>query len=485
MSLTLSIPLVAATSKGDPGFQEADTLVVHIPKLLRKVKSSSVKKAAPSLFVGGLLLFGTVHVYAQKSSSVLLVADRILDVERGTMIEKRAILEIDGVITQIAPFESIQRPANVTVITFPEGTTLLPGLIDAHTHLLQSFDPKLGGDDPNQVLAVALLGTTQRVLQGAKNAREDLLAGITTVRDVGNSGVGGDVALRNAIQKSWVVGPRMLVSTRALSAAGGQFPSLAPEAQNLVSMEYVAISGPQQARQATRQAIYDGADLIKVIVDTFPRGLDVDEMKAVVEEAHRVGKKVAAHAITEIAIQSAIDAGVDSIEHGYEISNASLMQMARAHIFLVPTDYLANSPLFDGFTVSTVFKKEFENRSQQRLRKAIALGVPLAFGSDEYYDLEGLSRGQASLLPLEAYLKAGMSAISLLQMTTLSSARLLGIDKEVGSLSVGKRADIIAVPGDVLVDPLLLRHVTFVMQGGEVRKAVPPPTLPIPSGEQH
>ena len=156
---------------------------------------------------------------------------------------------------------------------------LLPGLIDSHTHLLQNYSPGIGGDDPNMLLTVATMSPARRALLGAAMGREDLEAGITTVRDVGNSGYNGDVALRDAIAAGWVTGPRMLVSTRALSAAGGQFGGLAAEAQSLLAQEYVVISGVEEARRAVRQAFYDGADLIKVIVNTGPRVVSLDEMK--------------------------------------------------------------------------------------------------------------------------------------------------------------------------------------------------------------
>lgn len=317
------------------------------------------------------------------------------------------------------------------------------------------------------------MSTTLRALHGAKNAREDLMAGITSVRDVGNSGVNGDVALRTAIAKGWVQGPQMLVSTRALAPAGGQFPGMTPEGQRLVETEYVAIAGPTQARAAVRQAVYDGADLIKVIVGNGPNLLDVDELKAIVEEAHAVGKKVAAHATSDHAVGNAVAAGVDSIEHGYRVSEASLRIMAARHIYLVPTDFPADS---HDFVVGCLHRGDcsasgtlqYTENNKRRLRQAIALGVPVAFGSDEYNEAPGVSRGQGSLEVLKSYVNAGIAPIEIIRAITISGATLLGIDKEEGSLEAGKVADIVAVPGNPLDDPLLLQHVGFVMVGGGV-----------------
>jgi imidazolonepropionase-like amidohydrolase len=401
------------------------------------------------------------------------VADKILDVQNGKLLGGLAILETDGKIERIAPLNELRLSAGVRTIAFPAGVTLMPGLIDAHTHLLQSFDPKIGGDDPNQVLANAVLGTPLRTLIGAKNAREDLLAGITTVREVGNSGTNGDVALRTAIRRGWVQGPRMLVSTRALAPAGGQFPRMAAEGKALIDAEYVVILGPEQARAAVRQAFADGADLIKVIVDNGANILGVDELRAIVDEAHRVNKKVAAHATIDPAISNAITAGVDSIEHGYGISQASLKRMAQQHIHLVPTDFPADSHDFvvgclrrgDCSPTGTL---EYTKNNEKRLVQAIALGVPIAFGSDEYTDSPGVSRGQGSLEVLKSFINAGVASREVLRAITINAATLLGVDKQVGSLDVGKAADIVAIAGDPLADPLLLQHVGFVMKGGEV-----------------
>ncbi len=422
------------------------------------------------------VLFSLCHgasVFAETHASVVLIADHILDVQSGKLVDHQAILVSDGKIARIAPLGELHPPGDAKTITLPAGATLLPGLIDAHTHLLQSFDPKVGGDEPNQVLQAATMSTALRALQGAKNAREDLMAGITSVRDVGNSGLDGDVALRTAIAKGWVQGPRMVVSTRALAPAGGQFPPMTAEAKGLVETEYVEISGPQEARAAVRQAVYDGADLIKVIVGNGPNLLDVDELKAIVEQAHAVGKKVAAHATSDHAVSNAITAGVDSIEHGYRASEASLRVMAARHIYLVPTDFPADSHDFvvgclhrgDCSAAGTL---EFTEGNKKRLRLAVALGVPIAFGSDEYNDAPGMSRGQGSLEVLESYVGAGMTPIEILRAITISGATLLGVDKQVGSLEAGKIADIVAVPGNPLADPLLLQHVGFVMKGGEV-----------------
>jgi imidazolonepropionase-like amidohydrolase len=227
---------------------------------------------------------------------------------------------LDGVIIIegeriIAVGSRLAIPTGTTVLDLGDAT-LLPGSIDSHTHLLLEMDgTDLSLQDVAMLQAVAVHSTAERALRGAKLAREDLEAGITTVRDLGNSGVNGDVALRDAINRGWLPGPHIIASTRTLAAPGGQFGRLIPEAQSIIEQEYVTINGPESARQAVRQALYNGADCIKVIVNGSPANVTLDEMRAIVEEAHVSGAKVAAHATNEKATHIAAEAEVDSIEH--------------------------------------------------------------------------------------------------------------------------------------------------------------------------
>jgi imidazolonepropionase-like amidohydrolase len=322
--------------------------------------------------------------------------------------------------------------------------------------------------------------TAERALMGAKLAREDLEAGITTVRDVGNSGVNGDVALRDAVNRGWLPGPHIIASTRALAAPGGQFGRLIPEAQSIIEQEYVTIKGPESARQAVRQALYNGADCIKVIVNGIPANITLDEMKAIVDQAHISGVKVAAHATDEKATRIAAESGVDSIEHAYVVSDDVLKIMAEKHIFLVPTDgteqeYLemmfgTRQPNPDELKEQEKWMKQYVVGNGDRLRRARKLGVPIAAGSDMYLTMPHKNRGQASLLMLEAYAEEGMTPIEIIHAATINAAELLGWKDRVGTLEAGKLADIVAVPGDPLKDITALEHARFVMKDGVVIK---------------
>ena len=405
-------------------------------------------------------------------------AARMIDPRAGTTIQNPVVVVQRGRIVSVGANAAI--PPGAKVIDLGN-LTLLPGLIDAHTHLLQNYRGELGGDDPNMILTVTTMSPAKRALLGAKMGLEDLEAGITTVRDLGNSGWGGDVALRDAINAGWVVGPRIRAATRAISAAGGQFGAVQPETQRIIEQEYAVVSTVDEARRAVRQAFYDGADLIKVIVNTGPRVVSLDEMKAIVEEAKRVNRTVAAHAIGDTATRIAAEAGVSSIEHAYTIPDDVLRTMAQKGIYLVATDYPAEfySDALGGTGLSPqelqqrrAGAQQFAKANADRLMRAVRMGVKVAFGSDEYYDAPGRTRGQSSLLTLQAYQEAGMAPLEVLRTATVNAAALLGWSDRIGAIETGKLADIIAVDGDPLKDVKDLQRVRFVMKGGEVVRGV-------------
>ncbi len=402
---------------------------------------------------------------------IILRARRLIDVRAGSVINN-AVIVVEG--TRIkAVGADLPIPSGTQVIDLGN-LTVLPGLIDCHTHLLQNYNADIGGDGPNMILTVTQMGTAKRALLGAAMGREMLEAGFTMVRDLGNSGVNGDVALRDAINAGWVVGPRLRVSTRALAPVGGQFGALSSETQQIIEQEYVPISGVEEARRAVRQALYDGADWIKVIVNNGRLVLSLEEVKAIVLEAHRLGRPVAAHATDEQSTSIAAEAGVDSIEHAYEVSDEVLKRMAEKQIFLVPTDgpiesYVLSSTLTPAQREQAGERvKPFLERSRNRLARAIKMGVLIAAGSDAYFQQPGKTRGQASLGMFRAYAEAGMTPIEIIRSATIKAAELLGWHDRVGSIEANKLADLVAVEGDPLTDITALGRVRFVMKGGQI-----------------
>jgi imidazolonepropionase-like amidohydrolase len=411
---------------------------------------------------------------AAQPKRVAVRAARMLDVRSGNIVANAVVLVENGRIQSAGSGLAI--PAGTEVIDLG-GAMLLPGLTDSHTHLLQNYDKKIGGDDPNMILTVTQLGTTKRALLGALQAREMLEAGFTSVRDLGNSGWNGDVALRDAIRSNWVVGPRLFASTRALSAAGGQFGNVSAEMQKILEQEYVVVSGVEEARRAVRQAFYDGADLIKVIVNTGTRVVSLEELKVIVEEAHRVNRKVSAHAIGNVATRMAAEAGVDSIEHAYTIPDDALKMMAEKKIFLVPTDFPSEFYLPpDNLTpeqreAALRNVKGFTSGSRERLARAVKMGVRISAGSDSYYAEPGQTRGQTSKLMFRAYAESGMSPLEIIRAATINNAELFfGERAPFGSIETGKFADLIAVAGDPLKEIKELDDVRFVMKGGIIYK---------------
>ena len=394
--------------------------------------------------------------------------------QTGTVVSNASVVVTGTRI--VAAGANVATPSGATVIDLGD-VLLMPGLIDSHTHLLQNYNGQVGSDDPNMLLTVAALGTTRRALLGVAMGRQDLEAGITTVRDLGNSGWNGDVALRDAINSGWVVGPRIMASTRALAAAGGQFGGMAPEAQKLIENEYVVISGVEEARRAVRQAFYDGADLIKVIVNTGPRVVSLDELKVIVEEAHRVGKRVAAHATTDQATRSpptpastrsSTDirsrrghSGDEREEHrsrADRLSRVILRRRAR-RTAITPeqrTERMAGA-------------QPFVTRSADRLMRAVQSGRAHRLRVGRV-----LRRTRAHSRAVESSDAAGVSggrhvAARRVRAATINSADLLGLGDRIGrSRPVSWRTSSRCRRRSAEGRGRDLQHVRFVMKGGQV-----------------
>jgi imidazolonepropionase-like amidohydrolase len=417
------------------------------------------------------LVCALVCCYATDSAQVSLAikVGKLIDVENGKVVSDQVILVEGERIRAVGTNLSI--PAGAKVIDL-RGATVLPGLIDAHSHLLTNSNPQLGGDENNLNLVVTQMNLGERALLGAAMGRSDLESGITTVRDLGNSGWNGDVALRDAINKGWVIGPRMVVSTRAIAPVGGQFSRVTPETRNIIEQEFAQVTGVDEARRAVRQAIFDGADCIKVIVDYgYALSLTLEELKTIVDEAHAHRFKVAAHAMFDWSIRLALEAGVDSIEHGLFVSDETLKLMAEKKVFLVPTEASWEMELEKGIGKSPHAEqlRSMIERTHKRLKRAFELGVPVANGTDEYYDFPGRSRGEGSVMRMvRSFRDAGIPPMEIIRATTLRGAELLGWQDRIGSIKEGKLADLIAVRDDPLTDITALEHVCFVLKGGTI-----------------
>jgi imidazolonepropionase-like amidohydrolase len=408
------------------------------------------------------------------TGTTIVRAGRLFDSERGTFASNVDIRVRGNRIDSVGPGLSI--PTGARVIDLRR-YTVLPGLIDAHVHLLYLENPS-GGLTTEGMKAVVVEGTPLRALHGAARARTFLAAGITTVRDLGNSGRFGDVALRDAIRDGSVDGPRMIVAGPGLSPEGGQFPGLQPAYRAIAEEEYRIVRGPEDAALAVRENVTYGAEVIKIYSNNTPnRGqLTLDEMRAIVQTAKQLGVKVTAHATDDGAVWRAAEAGVDGIEHVYSVADSTLRLMARKKIFMVPTD-------IDSVSLVRYLKLQnpeapppgaaqlsgYRNAIGDRLRRAIAAGVPIAAGSDNYIDFR-MPQGEAAKHVLTAYVEEGMKPLAVLQAATSGAATLLG-NARLGAVKPGNLADMIAVEGDPSIDIAALERVRFVMKDGTVYRS--------------
>ena len=406
---------------------------------------------------------------AQSNEVTFIKAGKLFDSENGKILTDY-VIKIEG--NRIAEVgKNISVPANSKTIDLSD-YTVMPGLIDGHTHLM-TLD-NLNDDTP---MADKLLfeGDALRVLRGAKRAKSWLINGFTTVRDLGDSGAFLDVALKRAINEGTVVGPRMFVSGPIIISEGGQVPGLLKSHREVISDEYTIISNVDDAINAVRVHLTYGADIIKICANNTPNvtSLTIDEMKAIVKMAHRYGKKVTAHATNDLAVWEAVTAGVDGIEHGYQISDTTLTRMAQKGVVLVPTDI--SIPLFNKLYDIVDFQwnremnlKRAKDRYRDRLLRAIKAGVTIVTGSDNYLDFE-MPQGAAAKNILVAYQEEGMKPFDILRSSTYLSAKFMDKENDIGVVKKGTYADIIAIKGDIENDfSNAIFNLGFVMKNGEI-----------------
>ena len=354
------------------------------------------------------------------------------------------------------------------------GATVLPGLIDAHTHIfLWGEDPAKGGYDANILKA----GIALRAARATFACRRALEQGFTTLRDLETEGAGyGDVEIKEAIEEGTIPGPRLFAATRAISSTGGyNLEGYAPELQMPKGAQIV--DGPVEARKAAREQLEHGADWIKVYMThrswvnkqgnlVSQPTLTVEELKAIVDEAHGWGKKVACHAYNGIGLQRALDGGCDSIEHGLEISDAQIAQMAKQGTWYCPT--LAPY-YYDWAPENTAAGKRDRKRAEVHgasVEKAVKAGIRIVYGTD----MGGIEWTEPMAQEFPYLLQFGLKPMQAIRAATSSAAEMLDEKGELGVVAAGAYADIIAVNGDPLKDVKELAKVRFVMKGGSVFK---------------
>lgn len=400
------------------------------------------------------------------AETVVVTADKMIDVVKGTVVEHPAIFITDGRITSVADARTVRWGSDVRHIDL-SGKTVLPGLIDMHVHL--DSNPLYGGYTGLQFT------DSFWAIQGTANARAMLRAGFTTIRNVGSDNY-ADVGYKQAIEEGLIVGPRIVPAAHALGATGGHCDStyLPPS----FKAKGVAVGdGPQELRRIVREQRKYGAEVIKICATggVFSRNtepgqqqLSEEEMRAIADEAHQWGLKVAAHAHGAAGIKAAIRAGIDTIEHASLVDDEGIkLAVARKQpvwfsMDIYNTDYTQAEGKKNGVLEDNLRKdREVAQIQRDNFRKAHAAGVRMVFGSDAGVMPHGTAAGQFKYM-----VQYGMTPMEAIRAATVNAAEALGRTKDVGAIEVGRYGDLIAVAGDPLADVTVLTRVTDVIKGG-------------------
>src|SRR6266550_2924356 len=430
-----------------------------------------------------LAIFLCFGVAAQAADQIIVLkAERMFDGKSKALVQNGVVIVHENAIVDVG--SNLPMPSGAQVIDLGDAT-LAPGFMDAHTHLTLDYS----GDYNVRRLHELDLNVSEQAIRATIFARATVEAGFTTVRDLGSRFVGSrefvDVALRNSINKGVIVGPRMLVATKGIGATGGHFDPTSGFRDFLFGREpdYSdgIADGPEEIRKAVRFEVKNGADVIKGAVSGGVLSLadEVDtpqltpaEMAALVDESHRLRKKVAVHCHGDQAAREAIEAGVDSIEHGSFMKPETLTRMKNKGVFLTPTlmatEWIMSK--LDNYPPALQAKAKAAGAARSDMfRNAVKMGVKISFGTDAAVFPHGQNAKEFKLM-----VDLGMTPIDALKSATANDAELLGIAQKVGTLEKGKLADIVAMPGDPASDITATERVFFVMKEGKIVRNGPP-----------
>ena len=411
-----------------------------------------------------LVLSTAVGAMAQPGGSDVkaIVGADVVDIDGGEPI-RDAVVVIEGErISAIGPASSTQVPTGAEVI-HADGMWLVPGLMNMHVHFGLKLPGKMAAELANEK-------DTELALRVAYNARQSLLSGVTTIRSTGDTGA-ASIALDKAIKKGQAVGPRIFSPSDAVPISGGHG-----------ARHGKTYDGPYELMKAVRERVNDGASWIKIAISggiasqggaIAEAAMTPEEIEAVIDAAHRFGRKVTAHSGSPQATSTAVDLGIDCIEHGYFLDRPTLEKMKANGVWLVPTIVVsqpATAPFFEKIGSPEWYLKRRDSVGKDHwkaLQTAIEVGVNIGLGTDQHPH-EPNDGTTATVREAQYYVEAGMTPLQALRSGTIETARLLGAEKDTGSIEVGKYADILAVPRDPTADIKALRQIQFVMKGGTV-----------------
>lgn len=397
----------------------------------------------------------------------LIKAGQLYDADKNLFVKDQQILIKGGRILKVGT--KLDVPTNTLVLNFPQAT-VTPGLIDAHTHVLtnQGKTEELAAD-------AIMRSSEHRVLRAVKHLKSYLVAGFTSIRDVGNSGQYLDIELRQALERKDIDGPRMFVSGPIIGSMDGQLTSGFPirKFDHIARSEQSLVSGVEEASKAVKEHIARGVDLIKILAIGNSLPLSLEEMKAIVQTAHANRLKVTAHCDRDWAVHAAIEAGVDGVEHAYGFKQATLDTMAKKGIYVVPTYGSVNGMAHYRRLMHQDYKlqdlqKEFAANWGKWVLDIRKAGLLMVAGSDAYFDV-GVERGEWAKETLRGYHDAGMSPEEVLQSATVNAAKIVGRTGELGVVKANALADLVVFNGDMKKDfSQALFDVALVMKEGRI-----------------
>ena len=457
----------------------------------RSSYTANMKRSAVIYCLFILLTFASAIATRAADKTIVLKAARLFDGKSKALVQNGVVIVQGNKIVEAG--SNLSAPSDAQVIDLGDAT-LSPGFMDGHTHLAHDFT-----DYKKERAEQIDLNVSEKALRATVHARSTVEAGFTTVRDLGSRFPGSkemvDIALRNAINQGYIVGPRMLVATFGIGATGGHFDPTSGYRDLVFGREpdYSdgIADGPDAIRKAVRFEVKNGADVIKAAVSggVFSLADEVDtpqftpaEITALVDESHRLRKKVAVHCHGDQAAKDAIEAGVDSIEHGSFLKPETLTLMKNKGTYLTPTlmpvEYIMGK--IDSYPAQVQAKARAAAAARSDMfRNAVKLGVKMSFGTDAGVFPHGQNAKEFKLM-----VDLGLPAIDALRTATGNAADLFGIAQKVGTLEKGKLADVIAMPGDPTADITATERVSFVMKEGKIIRNGPPSAPPVAdSGE--